>query len=77
MTGVRYSWKGYEDDNYLNLLPEMVETIHHRGGCYLGVSTTSRLNIEKIIDSLVKRNINQVYMIGGNDTNTHAVILYH
>ena len=38
VTGVRYSFKGYEDDNYTNLLPEMVETIHHRGGCYLGVS---------------------------------------
>jgi 6-phosphofructokinase len=29
-----------------------------------------------VIDSLVKRNINQLYMIGGNDTLQYAVILH-
>jgi len=61
----------------MNLIPSMVETIHHRGGCYLGASTTHKFNAQNIVDSLVKRNINQLYMVGGNDTLQYARSLYH
>lgn len=59
----------------IDLTPQIVETIHHRGGSFLGVSRAPFLP-EKIVDSLVARGVNQLYLIGGNDTIKHTIELY-
>ena len=40
VTGIMYSFKGYYDRQIKNLEPEMVETAHHKGGCFLGLAKT-------------------------------------
>jgi len=40
VTGVKFSWRGYYDNDMLDLTPDMVERIHHKGGCYLGLATS-------------------------------------
>lgn len=40
VTGIKFGFKGYYDSNMINLNPHLVETIHHRGGSYLGVSSS-------------------------------------
>ena len=59
----------------IDLTPQIVETIHHKGGCFLGVARAP-FHLEKIIDSLVARGINQLYLIGGNDTIRNTIELY-
>jgi 6-phosphofructokinase 1 len=56
----------------IDLSPKIVETIHHRGGSFLGVSR-GPFFADKIVDSLVHRGINQLYLIGGNDTIKHTI----
>ena len=38
--GGQYSFKGYYENKTMKLDPEMVETVHHKGGCFLGLSKT-------------------------------------
>lgn len=73
--GVRFSYLGYYEDKYVELTSELVETIHHHGGSYLGVCKTE-FHPEKIVDKLVARGVNQVYLIGGNDTLVSAHDIY-
>ena len=49
----------------------MVERIHHKGGCYLGLAV-SECRAKEVVDSLEKRGVNQLYLIGGNVTIKHA-----
>lgn len=41
VTGVRFSWRGYYESDFLDLTPEKVRTIHHSGGSYLGLSNAA------------------------------------
>lgn len=72
VTGIKFGFKGYYTNNMIDLTPQIVETIHHRGGSFLGVSRAPFLP-EKIVDSLVDRGVNQLYLIGGNDTIKHTI----
>lgn len=38
VTGIKFSFKGYYDSNVIDMTPQIVETIHHKGGCFLGVA---------------------------------------
>ena len=75
MTGIKFSFKGYYDSNMIDLTPKIVETIHHRGGSFLGVSKAAT-NPSKIVDSLVARGVNQLYHIGGNNTIKSTIEIY-
>lgn len=78
VTGIKFSYQGYYDNgpnSKIALTTELVETIHHRGGCFIGVSKAP-FHANKIVDSLVNRGVNQVYLIGGNDTLKNAYELY-
>lgn len=44
-----------------------METIHHYGGCFLGLCETD-FHLTKVVDSLIERGVNQVYLIGANKT---------
>jgi 6-phosphofructokinase 1 len=72
VTGIKFSFKGYYDSNMIDMTPQIVETIHHKGGSFLGVSR-GPFHKERIIDSLIARGVNQLYLIGGNDTIRHAI----
>lgn len=38
VTGVRNGFRGYENREFIDLNFDIVETIHHFGGCFLGLS---------------------------------------
>ena len=59
----------------VDLTPQMVETIHHKGGSFLGLSS-SVCDVVRVVDSLESRRINHLYLIGGNDTMKNATEIY-
>lgn len=63
VTGVLNSLKGYYEKNFMDLNEQIVKTIHHHGGCFLGL-TQCELNVHKVVDSLVERGVNQLYIVG-------------
>ena len=71
MTGIRFGCKGFYDKDIIDLNSDLVETIHHRGGSFIGV-TTAAFYADKIVDSLEQRRINHLYIVGGNDTLKNA-----
>lgn len=67
MTGVKHGFKGYYEKRFVDMNMEVVETIHHYGGCYLGLSEVD-FNAQKVVESLIERGVNQVYLVGANKT---------
>ncbi|CAB9499299.1 phosphofructokinase 5, chloroplastic [Seminavis robusta] len=55
----------------LELTPELVEDIHHSGGTVLG-SSRGGFNLEAILAFLKKKDIKQLYVIGGDGTHRGA-----
>ena len=53
------------------LTPESVEDIHHLGGTILG-SSRGGFDLEKILSFLRDRDVNQLYVIGGDGTHRGA-----
>src|ERR1035437_1327677 len=69
--GINWGYKGfYEnvDKNWIPLTPKIVKNIHKQGGTILG-SSRGGFNADKILDGLVAKGINQVYLIGGDGTH--------
>eukprot|EP00742_Colponemidia_sp_Colp-10_P001562 GILJ01001679.1.p2 GENE.GILJ01001679.1~~GILJ01001679.1.p2 ORF type:complete len:309 (+),score=50.58 GILJ01001679.1:2185-3111(+) len=58
-----------------NLNPDTVEDIHNLGGTILGTSRGG-FDQDKIIESLIRLGINQLYVIGGDGTHRGAHALY-
>jgi 6-phosphofructokinase 1 len=52
----------------IELTPETVRHIHHQGGTVLG-SSRGGFDIDKIIAFIKKKNIRQMYVIGGDGTH--------
>jgi len=71
ITGIRYGYsgldpkKGYEP---VELRPELVEDIHLEGGTTLGSSRGGTEDMEVLVDTLARLNINILYTIGGDGT---------
>lgn len=69
--GVKWGYKGFYTDvdkNWIRLKPDLVKNIHKEGGTILG-SSRGGFDADKILDSLVARGINHVYIIGGDGTH--------
>lgn len=55
--------------------PEVVETIHHQGGTFLG-SSRGGFDLDKICSFLKKKKICQLYIIGGDGTHRGAFCIH-
>ncbi len=68
--GVRWGYHGFfaPGDNYVSLTPEKVKDIHQLGGSILGAGRDV-FDKDKIVDAIVEKKINQVYVIGGDGTH--------
>eukprot|EP00899_Mesostigma_viride_P005604 jgi/Mesvir1/15044/Mv14697-RA.1 len=73
--GVQNGYRGFYAHNMVELNPRSVSAIHRRGGTVLGSSRGGH-DTKRIVDSLVDRDINQVYVIGGDGTQRGAKALY-
>lgn len=68
--GFRYGYWGFHDkyaDEIIQLTPDMVADIHEQGGTVLG-SSRGTPGTEAIVDRLVEREVNILYVIGGDGT---------
>lgn len=62
--GAKYGYSGVYSNEWVQLLPQLVKTIHHSGGCFLGTAR-SKFDGEHVVDELTKKGINQLYLVGG------------
>jgi len=72
IVGIRNGWLGLLNDDVVELTPEDVRGILHRGGTILGTSRTNPFKVEggpqRILDRLRAREIDALVAIGGDDT---------
>ncbi len=70
IVGIKYGYQGFIPSyghDIVELTIEMVQNIHGRGGCFLGMSRGHQ-NIEEIVDSLERLNIGLLFTVGGGGT---------
>eukprot|EP00871_Galdieria_phlegrea_P001173 jgi/Galph1/2056/GphlegSOOS_G759.1 len=72
--GVQQGYRGFYSKELVPLTTENVDNIHKMGGTVLG-SSRGGFDLEKIMDSIIKYGINQVYVVGGDGTIRGACIL--
>jgi len=69
--GIRYGYSGLHPDTKfepIQLTPDIVRSIHMEGGSILGSSRGGTDNLELLVDTLERLNINILYTIGGDGT---------
>ena len=80
IVGIRNGWLGLLNDDVVELTPEDVRGILHRGGTILGTSRTNPFKVEggpqRILDRLRARGIDALVAIGGDDTLSVAQKLF-
>ncbi|EAR97364.2 6-phosphofructokinase (macronuclear) [Tetrahymena thermophila SB210] len=74
--GAKFGWKGIYEEDWVQLIPSQIKTIHHRGGTFIGTSRTG-FDRDKIIETLIKHNFNQLYVICGNKSMGQVLELYY
>lgn len=70
ISGIRYGFRGFHPEFKLSpsrLDPDIVDDIHNLGGSFLG-SSRGYGEVEPIVDSLERMNINVLFTIGGDGT---------
>ncbi len=75
--GFRYGYWGFDEKfagQTIQLTPDIVTDIHERGGTILG-SSRGTPGTKVIVDRLVQRNVNILYVIGGDGTMRGASAL--
>ncbi len=78
IVGIKYGLQGFIPDyghEVVDLKPSRVRDIHQKGGTILGTSR-GKQDIQEIVDSLERMNINILFMIGGDGTLTAAYKIY-
>jgi 6-phosphofructokinase len=76
--GIQGGYKGFYDFERfppIELTPELVQNIHHEGGTVLG-SSRGGFDLEKILDFLESKKVNQLYVIGGDGTHRGAFSIH-
>jgi 6-phosphofructokinase 1 len=73
--GIPNGYRGfYEGDEWRTLTPDSVSDIHEMGGTVLG-SSRGGFDLDKIIGALQAKNINIVFLVGGDGTHRGALAL--
>ncbi|CAN8074457.1 unnamed protein product [Agarophyton chilense] len=65
--GVRHGYRGFYNSHWLELNVESVQGLNKKGGSVLG-SSRGGFDLERIVDSIETRRIDQVFVIGGDGT---------
>ncbi|WP_028975410.1 ATP-dependent 6-phosphofructokinase [Spirochaeta cellobiosiphila] len=77
ITGIQYGYRGFlakYDLPTMELTPEVVEDIHKMGGSILGSSRGGN-DIPAIVDSIERMNLNILFPIGGDGTQSGALAI--
>jgi 6-phosphofructokinase 1 len=77
ITGIRNGYRGFLPEYNLPTLeldPEIVDQIHHRGGTILG-SSRGGGRVSDLADEIERMNLNMLFTIGGDGTQTGALAI--
>lgn len=74
--GIRHGYRGFYDGHWTELTPDLVESVHKVGGSMLG-SSRGGFDLIRIVDAIETRNIDHVYVIGGDGTIMGCTKIYH
>jgi 6-phosphofructokinase 1 len=77
ITGIRNGYRGFLPEYNLptiELNPEIVDQIHHRGGTILG-SSRGGGRVSDLADEIERMNLNMLFTIGGDGTQTGALAI--
>lgn len=77
ITGIRNGYCGFLHKYNLPIMelnPDVVDDIHHMGGTILG-SSRGGGDIEEIVDSIERLNLNMLFTIGGDGTTKGALAI--
>jgi 6-phosphofructokinase 1 len=70
--GIKNGYMGICDDSaWIQLTRQSIHTIHQQGGSFL-VSNRGNDPTEKMVEALMKRGVNMIYIIGGDGTHRGA-----
>lgn len=69
--GVPNGYRGMYENEYIRLTPQLVSSIHLRGGTILG-SSRGGFNLDRMLDGAARHGVNQLYVIGGDGTHRGA-----
>lgn len=76
--GFKYGYEGFipkYNHDFVELTPELVKSIHVKGGTILG-SSRGEQDVTEIVDTLDRMNINILFCIGGDGTLRGAHAIY-
>lgn len=78
INGISYGYRGFFDENLpeIPLSRKVVQNIHLSGGSLLGVSRGGG-SVSDIVDSIQKRGINMLFVLGGNGTHAGANAIHN
>jgi len=71
ISGIRYGYLGFLPEyqyDVLPLNPSAVDDIHKLGGTFLGSARGGGREVEKIVDTIERLNLNMLFIIGGDGT---------
>ncbi|MDR0321484.1 MAG: ATP-dependent 6-phosphofructokinase [Treponema sp.] len=71
ISGIRYGYRGFlpeEQFGVKELDSDIVDDIHKLGGTFLGSARGGGREVEKIVDTMEKLNLNMLFTIGGDGT---------
>ena len=71
ISGIKFGYRGLLQDStypFVDLNPDLVDEIQEKGGSILGSARGGGNQVEEIVDTLEKQNINILFCIGGDGT---------
>jgi 6-phosphofructokinase 1 len=71
ISGIRYGYLGFLPEKQFDIMPldpRIVDDIHKLGGTFLGSARGGGREVEKIVDTMEKLNLNMMFTIGGDGT---------
>jgi 6-phosphofructokinase 1 len=76
ISGIRYGYLGFLPEyqyDVLPLNPPIVDNIHKLGGTYLGSARGGGKEVNTIVDTMERLNLNMLFIIGGDGTQHGAI----
>ncbi len=74
--GIKYGYMGFYsgEEYWIRLYEKFIRELQYQGGTIFG-SSRGGFDLEKIIDALVEKGINHLYVIGGDGTHRGISVL--
>ena len=78
ISGISYGYRGFLPESHFSIKqlgPDVVDSIHKLGGTMLGSARGGGQEVETIVDTMEKLNLNMLFTIGGDGTQHGALAI--